>query len=77
MTSPAGPPRYKVAVVVWLAIYPTVVLVLLLIRPFTLSLPLGLQALVLTLIVVPVAVWLLIPRLNRLLARWLSAERRR
>ena len=71
------PPRYKVAVVVWLAIYPTVVLTLLLVRPFTQDLPVPLQALVLTLIVVPLAVWFLIPWLNRLLAGWLSGERQR
>ena len=70
------PPRYKVAIVVWLAIYPTVVVTLLLIRPLTADLPIALQALVLTLIVVPLAVWFLIPGLNRLLAGWLSGRRR-
>ena len=71
------PPRYKVAVVVWLAIYPTVVLTLLLVRPYTRDLPVPLQALVLTLIVVPLAVWFLIPWLNRVMAGWLTGDRGR
>jgi antibiotic biosynthesis monooxygenase (ABM) superfamily enzyme len=71
VSGPGGPPRYKVAVVVWLAIYPSVLVTLVLVRPYTHELALPLQVLVLTAIVVPVAVWILIPRLNRLLAGWL------
>ena len=69
---PHAPPRYKVAVVVWLAIYPTVLLAQVLLRPVTRGLPLFLQTLAVTLVVVPLAVWLLIPTLNRLLGRWLQ-----
>jgi uncharacterized protein len=72
MSARPGPPRYKVAVVVWLAIYPTVVVALAVLGPFTRDLPLALHALLLTLVVVPIAVWLLIPTLNRWLARWLN-----
>jgi uncharacterized protein len=75
LTARSGPPRYKVAVVVWLAIYPAVVAVQLVLRPFTRDLPLPLHTLLLTLIVVPIAVWLLIPALNRWLATWLSPQR--
>jgi uncharacterized protein len=72
MAGVGGPPRYKLAVVVWIAIFPTVAVTLGLLRPFVGHLPIVVQAFVLTVIVVPIAVMLLVPLVSRLLTGWLN-----
>lgn len=59
------------AVVVWLAIYPTITLLLALGGPLIATWPLPLRTLALTVIAVPLMVFLLLPRLQRALAPWL------
>lgn len=70
---PAGPPKWKIAVVVWLAIYPVITLVQLL---FSHQLgkisPLPLRTLVITAIIVPLMVYVAEPIMHRLFARWLK-----
>jgi antibiotic biosynthesis monooxygenase (ABM) superfamily enzyme len=65
------PPRWKTAVVVWLAIYPCVTLVLWLLGPKIQSWPLVLRTLTITVLVVPLMVFVLIPAIQRLMAPWL------
>ncbi|MFJ8311116.1 MULTISPECIES: hypothetical protein [unclassified Streptomyces] len=68
----AVPSTHRRALITWLAIYPTVTVVLALIGPATAQLPLLVRTLILTAIVVPVAAYLLIPALmkaNAALAR--------
>jgi antibiotic biosynthesis monooxygenase (ABM) superfamily enzyme len=65
------PPRWKTAVVVWLAIYPSITLILWLAGPEMQSWPLAVRTLVVTLGVVPLMVFVLIPAFQRLLAPWL------
>ncbi|WP_331721475.1 hypothetical protein [Streptomyces sp. NBC_00212] len=68
----AAPSTHRRALITWLAIYPTVTVVLGLIGPATARLPLLVRTLILTAIVVPVAAYLLIPALmkaNAVLAR--------
>ena len=60
------------AVVIWLAIYPTITVLLALIGPHTADWPLPLRTLVLTAIAVPLMVFVLLPRLQRVLAPWLA-----
>jgi antibiotic biosynthesis monooxygenase (ABM) superfamily enzyme len=63
---PAGPPSVHVrAVITWLAIFPLVAIGMLAIAPFSESWHPVLRAFVLTLVVVPVAVYLVVPRLMR------------
>jgi antibiotic biosynthesis monooxygenase (ABM) superfamily enzyme len=66
------PPRYKRAIVIWIALYPAVVVALALLRPVIGEWPIPLQALVLTVIIIPAAVWMLIPLVQRLLRVWLE-----
>ena len=66
------PPRYKQAIVVWLAIYPTITVILLLLGPTLERLPIPLRTLALTALLVPLMVYVLVPALNRLLHRWLA-----
>jgi uncharacterized protein len=68
---PGPPPRWKFAVVVWLAIYPSLTFVLWLIGPTIAHWPLELRTLVATALLVPWMVFFMIPALQRLLAPWL------
>jgi antibiotic biosynthesis monooxygenase (ABM) superfamily enzyme len=68
---PAMPPRWKTAVVVWLAIYPSITLVLWVAGPTMQSWPLAVRTLVITVVVVPLMVYLLLPGVQRLVAPWL------
>src|SRR5687768_7554153 len=64
--APAGPPSVHVrAVITWLAIFPLVAIGMVVIAPFSESWHPVLRAFVLTLVVVPVAVYLVVPRLMR------------
>ena len=68
----APPPRHRMAVIVWLAIYPTITLLLALGGPAIAEWPLPLRTLALTMVAVPLMVFVLLPRLQRLLAPWLA-----
>jgi antibiotic biosynthesis monooxygenase (ABM) superfamily enzyme len=67
------PSRYKLAVVTWLAAYPTITLILASFRPLGLmTLPLPVRTLLLTLIMVPTVAFILVPLISRGLAKWLA-----
>lgn len=70
-----APPKWKVAVVTWLGIFPTVYLLFLLLEPVLARLPLLPRVLLLTVLVVPVMTWLVAPRLTQLFKRWLYPAR--
>lgn len=65
------PPRWKTAVVGWLAVYPLITLLLWLLRPLVGGQPLPVQTLVLTLLMVPLSTFVTMPLVARLLKRWL------
>lgn len=67
------PKKWKMAVLIWIAIYPTVTLVAMLFgNHFQKIKPLPLQTLVSTLIVVPIAVFAVVPAMQKVLNSWLS-----
>lgn len=69
-----GPPRYKIAILTWIAIYPAITSALALIEPLgLLRLPLALRTLILTAILVPAMVFVLVPAVTHAFARWLQA----
>jgi uncharacterized protein len=69
---PQAPPKYKTFVVVWLALYLTVLPVYAVIRPFLIDhFPLLVTNAVLTAIGVAMMTWGVLPILNRWLRRWL------
>jgi antibiotic biosynthesis monooxygenase (ABM) superfamily enzyme len=70
-TRTAAPPRYRMAVIVWLAIYPTITLLLELGGPVINDWPLPLRTLALTGVAVPLMVFVLLPTLQRAFAGWL------
>lgn len=69
------PPRYKMAIVSWLAIYPLVVLILTVLNPLLLQLVIPVKAAVITLIAIPTMTYVLMPRMTRLFSAWLYPKR--
>lgn len=72
-TTRTPPPKWKVAVVTWLGIFPTVLFLFLTVAPLLASWPLVPRILVITALVVLIMTWAVAPRLTRWLAGWLHA----
>lgn len=71
--SAVHPPRWKTAIVVWIAIYPSITVLSWLAGPWLVTLPLMLRTMVVTGILVPLLVFVLLPFLHKALRRWLHA----
>ncbi len=67
---PIAPPKWKMAVVTWLALLPQVIILSFLIPS---GLPFLLEAAISTAIPVAMLTWVIMPRLTRLLYQWLYA----
>ena len=65
------PPRYKIVAITWLAIYPLLTAVFYFFGDQLLQLPLGFRTLVVTAIIVPVMLYVVMPLMTPLFARWL------
>lgn len=61
------PPKWKFALMVWIAIYPSITLVSYLIGDFIKNLPLAIRTLIMTGILVPLMVFILLPLLSKIL----------
>ena len=68
---PARPPRYKQAVLTRLAVYPALTLTLAVLGPFMETWPLALRTLLVTVLLVPLVVYVILPLLNRAFRGWL------
>ena len=68
------PPRWKVAVVTWLGIFPTVLLLFLTVVPWMASWPLVPRTMVVTVLVVLIMTWVVAPRLTQWLRPWLHPK---
>lgn len=66
------PPKWKIAVLIWLAIYPSITLLFVLAGEQLLLVPLPLRTLAITLVLVPLMVFILLPALQKLFSGWLS-----
>lgn len=71
-----SPPRYKIAILTWLGVFPTITLLLHVLKPLLNNLPLVLRTLILTAVVVPLLTYIVMPWLTKLLQQWLFAQRR-
>jgi hypothetical protein len=67
------PPRWKSLLVIWLSIYPLVTLVAALLGPHLRDLPVPVQTLVMTVLLVPAMTLVMLPLMSRLLAGFLRA----
>lgn len=66
------PKRWKMAIVIWLAIYPLITIVSLIIGPHIGKIEfVPLRTLILTIILVPMMVFVMIPAVQKLLKNWL------
>lgn len=65
------PPRYKMALITWAAVYPLVTLIFFLLQPLFLQMPTPLRTLVLTGIMIPAMTYVIMPGMARLFKRWL------
>jgi hypothetical protein len=66
-----SPPLYKMTIVTWLGVFPTITLLLHFLEPLLNYLPLALRTLVLSTIMVPLLTYVVMPWLTKLLYRWL------
>ena len=67
------PKKWKVAVVIWLAIYPLITIIFEVFnKPLMMIEFLPLRTLLITVVVVPIMVFILLPTLQKLLANWLK-----
>lgn len=62
---------WKLAVLSWLALWPTVTMMMWIVRPQLEGLPVAVQTLVMTGLIVPLMTWVLMPLLTRLFHAWL------
>lgn len=69
-----SPRRYKLFLLTWIAIYPLITGILWLFGPFLNTLPLPLRTLVLTLFLVYLMTYIVMPRLKKRFRRWLNAD---
>ena len=67
----AAPPRWKQASVIWLAFFPTSLVLTYLLLPVSATWPTPLRVLVSTLLATPWMTYVLLPFVTRLFARWL------
>ncbi|WP_324013634.1 hypothetical protein [Microbacterium sp. JZ37] len=74
MPAPTPPSVHVRAVITWLAIFPLVTIGLYAIAPFSETWPPVLRSLALTVVVVPLAVYLVVPQLMR---AWMTLSARR
>ena len=65
-------PRYRFAVIVWIAIYPAVTLAQWLLGPYISDWPVPLKTLLITVIEIPYAVFFAIPLLQKWFSTWLK-----
>jgi hypothetical protein len=70
-----APPRYKMAVVTWLAVFPLITAIFVVFRPVLSQLPFLLRTLVLTLVMVTLMTYVVMPRMTRLFSFWLYPDR--
>ena len=72
---PKGPPpAHKMAVVMGVAVYPTITILLWLTAPLIGHLPLPVRTLILTVLMVPVMIWFVVPKVTALFGPWLMGR---
>lgn len=72
--SHSPPPRWKVAVVTWMGIFPTVLMLFILLGEHLAPWPLVPRVMVLTMLVVIIMTWVVAPQLTRWLKPWLHSH---
>jgi antibiotic biosynthesis monooxygenase (ABM) superfamily enzyme len=71
-----SPPRYKMAIVTWLAVFPVVVIIFAMFGQWLNLLPTLVRALVFTAVMVTLMTYVIMPRMTRLFSFWLYPDRK-
>jgi uncharacterized protein len=72
----SAPPPYKMALVTWITIFPLITAMVAITGPLLKELPLALRLAITTALTVPLMTWVVMPRVTRLLRKWLYPGRR-
>ena len=72
----APPPRYKMALLTWITIFPLITAIVALTGPLLEDLPVAVRLGITTALTVPLMTWVVMPRVTRLLHRWLYPANR-
>lgn len=67
-----SPKKWKMAMLIWLAIYPLITLIFLLFGDWLIKIPLAIRTLLLTMVAVPLMFYVILPFYNRLFHNWLQ-----
>ena len=70
------PPRWKLAALIWLGIYPSITALLAVTEPVLTGLPLAVRTLALTAVLAPAMAFVLMPALTKALGSWLRSSER-
>jgi uncharacterized protein len=73
LAPPAAPPRFKLALLTWAGAYAVITAILGVLGPTMAGWPLALRTLVLSVLMVSVLTWVIVPTLVRLFRPWLFA----
>lgn len=65
------PKKWKLAVLIWMAIYPTITILFMVLSPMMTTWPPYARTLVLTLILVPLMVFVFLPQIHKYFHNWL------
>ncbi|MBA3549581.1 MAG: hypothetical protein H0T76_24150 [Nannocystis sp.] len=68
-------PSWKIALLTWIGLWPTVTVVMWVVQPRLQGLPVPVQTLLLTAMIVPLMAWVHMPLLTRLFRGWLAPHR--
>jgi len=69
-----APPRYKMVVVTWLAVFPLATVLFMILQPLLGGAPTVLRTLIFTLVMVTTMTYLVMPRMTRLFSLWLYPD---
>jgi antibiotic biosynthesis monooxygenase (ABM) superfamily enzyme len=67
--------KHKRAFLIWLAIYPLITILFLVIGDFLAIYPLAIRTFILTIIAVPIVFYVILPFYNRLFKQWLNQNK--
>ncbi len=71
------PPRYKMAIITWLAVFPLATVVFMLLNPLLGGSSVVLRTLVFTLVMVSLMTYVVMPRMTRLFSFWLYPKKKK
>jgi antibiotic biosynthesis monooxygenase (ABM) superfamily enzyme len=69
---PLSAPSWKIALLTWIGLWPTVTVVMWAVQPLLAALPVPVQTLLMTALIVPLMAWVHMPLLTRLFRGWLA-----